>query len=243
MITMLRSTLPLLFLAHNALSHSSMPSIADGPGGLTLNPAGEYDMSRVGNLASDNNQTYINPIMTVNGGDPWMTTYDDYYLMTFSTNDNITLKRSHSLTANWDYADTIVVFNPDPDGEDEGQPWSTDLWAPEIHNIDDKWYIIFSATPDRDNPRPLEDAQCPYRCPAVNHRMFVLESDGPDPWESNYTMKGELETYDQFAIDGTYLTYKGQLYHIYSCWEHAYGKTPWTNKLACLLSKQNQPTH
>lgn len=56
------------------------------------------------------------------------------------------------------------------------------------------------------------------RTKAVNHRMFVLESSGPDPWESEYTMKAELDTYDQFAIDGTYFQYADKLYHIYSCW-------------------------
>lgn len=72
--TMLRSTLPIvcLSLAHHVLSQSSNDSIADGPGGLTLNAAGEYDLSQVGTLASDNNQTYMNPIMSVDGGDPWM---------------------------------------------------------------------------------------------------------------------------------------------------------------------------
>lgn len=56
--------------------------------------------------------------------------------------------------------------------------------------------------------------------------MFVLESSGSDPWESNYTMKGMLDTYDQFAIDGTYFQYNGELYHIYSCWEHKYDGWP-----------------
>lgn len=45
---------------------------------------------------------------------------------------------------------------------------------------------------------------CDFSCPAVNHRMFVLESSGSDPWDSEYTMKAELDTYDQFAIDGQF---------------------------------------
>lgn len=49
--------------------------------------------------------------------------------------------------------------------------------------------------------------------------MFVLESDGPDPWTAGFTLKGELNTYDQFAIDGTYFIYNQQIYHIYSCWQ------------------------
>lgn len=55
--------------------------------------------------------------------------------------------------------------------------------------------------------------------PAINHRMFVLEGDGPDPWAADFTLKGELNTYDQFAIDGTYFIHNQQIYHIYSCWQ------------------------
>ena len=194
-----------------------------GPGNLTVNPAGDYDLSQIGTLASSGNTTYKNPIMSVKAGDPWMTTYDSYYLFTFSTNSNITLKRSHSLTSNWDFAETKVVFNPDPDG---GQPWSLNLWAPEIHRFGDRWYIIFSPSIDGDDPNPLQDAMCPYACPAINHRMYVLESSGPDPWESEYTVKSELSTFDSFAIDGTYMTYGDKLYHLYSCWEHPYDGWP-----------------
>jgi GH43 family beta-xylosidase len=67
---------------------------------------------------------------------------------------------------------------------------------------------------------------CTYTCPAVNHRMFVLESSGSDPWTSTYTMKGMLNTFDQFAIDGTYFQFNSSLYHIYSCWEHQYDGWP-----------------
>lgn len=48
--------------------------------------------------------------------------------------------------------------------------------------------------------------------------MFVLEGSTSDPWTSNYTMKAELDTYDQFAIDGTYFRHSTGLYHVYSCW-------------------------
>ncbi|KAK3058624.1 hypothetical protein LTR09_000189 [Extremus antarcticus] len=65
-----------------------------------------------------------------------------------------------------------------------------------------------------------------FACPAINHRMFVLESSGSDPWESDYSMKGELNTFDQFAIDGTYFKYRDELYHIYSCWENKYSGWP-----------------
>lgn len=57
-------------------------------------------------------------------------------------------------------------------------------------------------------------------------RMYVLESSGADPWASNYTLKAQLNTYDQFAIDGTYFQHSTGLYHIYSCWYRQYDGWP-----------------
>lgn len=178
-----------------------------------------WDPAKVGTNKTTNT-TFSNPISTRNIGDPWMTRYtasdgESWYLFTCTTNDNITLWRSKTLTDNWDEAESRTVFNPD---QTSGEPWSTSLWAPEIHNISGAWYIIFTATPDGDNPPPLQDARCPINCPAINHRMFVL-AGGADPWTTNFTLKGEVNTYDQFAIDGTYFHYGGEMYHIYSCWE------------------------
>lgn len=93
----------------------------------------------------------------------------------------------------------------------------SDFWAPELHLIQDKWYIIFTADVDADSPPASLDALCTFDCPAVNHRMFVLESTGSDPWTSNYSMKAELNTLDQFAIDETYFQHSSGLYHVYSC--------------------------
>lgn len=43
---------------------------------------------------------------------------------------------------------------------------------------------------------------------------------------ASYTYKSELNTYDQFAIDGTYFQHSTGLYHIYSCWYRAYDAWP-----------------
>ncbi|ERF73680.1 hypothetical protein EPUS_00933 [Endocarpon pusillum Z07020] len=99
-------------------------------------------------------------------------------------------------SSNWNNASTKLVFDPP-----EGEAYSYSLWAPELHEIDERWYIIFTANADNESPPPETDMLCDYTCPAVNHRMFVLESSGSDPWESNYSLKGQLDTYDQFALD------------------------------------------
>ena len=57
--------------------------------------------------------------------------------------------------------------------------------------------------------------------------MFVLEGTGSsDPWEVDFSFKAELDTYDQFAIDGTYWQHSTALYHIYSCWDEKYSSWP-----------------
>lgn len=114
----------------------------------------------------------------------------------------------------------MIVLNPR-----KGLDYSYDLWAPELHNIDNRWYIIFTADSDPDNPPPETEMLCDWNCPAVNHRMFVLENASSDPW-GNYTTKGMLDTYDQFAIDGTYFQHSTGLYHVYSCWYEAYISWP-----------------
>lgn len=54
----------------------------------------------------------------------------------------------------------------------------------------------------------------------------MLQSSSSDIWTSNYTLKGQLETFDQFAIDGTYFQHETGLYHIYSCWFDALQSWP-----------------
>lgn len=67
---------------------------------------------------------------------------------------------------------------------------------------------------------------CEWNCPAVHHRMFVLEGLGADPWAATFTFKAQLNTFDQFAIDGTYFQHSTGLYHIYSCWYREYDGWP-----------------
>jgi GH43 family beta-xylosidase len=75
------------------------------------------------------------------------------------------------------------------------------IWAPELHLIDGKWFIYYAAD-DGEND---------------NHRMWVLESEGPDPL-GRYFCRGELQT-GGWAIDGTILTTDdGRRYFFWSGW-------------------------
>ena len=182
------------------------------------------------------NSAYTNPILTGNGADPWVIKHEDYYYMTFTLATNITIYRSKILT-DWNNAEERMVFNATPN-----TPYAYSLWAPELHHIGDRWQIIFTANSDNEAPSPMQDMLCTYSCPAVNHRMFTLSSDSDDPWDTNYSLQGMLDTYDQFAIDGTYFSpttgsHAGELYHVYSCWYNNF--TSWPSMLC--ISEMSDP--
>ncbi|KAF2477792.1 uncharacterized protein BDR25DRAFT_364760 [Lindgomyces ingoldianus] len=142
---------------------------------------------------------------------------DGYYCMTYTTNDNITLLRSRVLT-DWHSAEKRLLFQPLKD-----MNYSTDIWGPELHG---NWYAIFTADPNHDSPPPEVDMYYEESCPAVHHRMFVFEGLGSDPWVANFSFKAQLNTYDQFPIDGTYLQHKSGLYHVYNCWYREFDGWP-----------------
>ena len=75
------------------------------------------------------------------------------------------------------------------------------LWAPELHLIDGRWFIYYAAD-DGNND---------------NHRMWVLECEGSDP-RGKYRCRGQLNT-GGWAIDGTVMTLDdGRKYFLWSGW-------------------------
>ena len=78
---------------------------------------------------------------------------------------------------------------------------SDNVWAAELHLIDGRWFIYFAADDGRNE----------------NHRMWVLESEGPDP-RGKYRCRGPLQT-DGWAIDGTPMILEdGRKYFLWSGW-------------------------
>lgn len=73
----------------------------------------------------------------------------------------------------------------------------------------------------------------------IDHRIFVIENNSPDPLMGDWKMKGKLETPgDKWSIDGSVFEHKNQLYLIWSGWKGdangeqdiyiAKMKNPWT---------------
>jgi len=142
-------------------------------------------------------KTFANPLLP-SGADPYSTYYNGYYYYTNTLQNRLVLWKTENL-ADLDKADSITVWTP-PEGTD----YSKDIWAPEIHFINNKWYMYFAAD-DGDNK---------------THRMYALENFSKDPFKGKWEFKGKIAAKtDKWAIDGNVFNHQGQLYMIWSGWQ------------------------
>src|ERR1700709_2422175 len=96
-------------------------------------------------------QTFTNPLLP-SGADPWCIFKDGYYYYTNTTGKNITLWKTKNI-ATLATSERKVVWTPPASGS-----YSKDIWAPEVHYLQGKWYVYFAA----DNGKN------------INHRLYVL---------------------------------------------------------------------
>ena len=142
-------------------------------------------------------QTFTNPLLP-SGPDPWSIYKDGYYYYMSTTGNNLTVWKTKNI-ANLSTAEKKVVWTPPSIGA-----YSKDIWAPEIHFLQGKWYIYFAAD-GGDN---------------IQHRLYVLENASKDPLQGEWIMKGKLTTpEDKWSIDGSVFENKNQLYLIWSGWK------------------------
>lgn len=140
--------------------------------------------------------TFTNPLLS-SGPDPWVVQKDTFYYYTHTTGNNITLYTTPKIS-DLKNAARAVVWVPPATGA-----YSKDIWAPELHYLQNKWYLYFAAD-DGDNK---------------NHRLYVLENASPNPASNTWELKGKLaDASDKWAIDGSVFQYNNQLYVIWSGW-------------------------
>lgn len=167
--------------------------------------------------------TFTNPLKS-SGPDPWVIYKNGwyYYMNTFVSNDGeneLRLWRTKNM-AKLSIAENKTIFKPE-----NGKPYSKQLWAPEIHFFDGKWYIYFAADEGEN----------------LHHRIWVLENNSDDPYRGEWVLKGKLtDPGDHWAIDMTVIDYKGKRYAAWSGWQNynnaeqdiyiAELENPWTMK-------------
>lgn len=153
---------------------------------------------------------YNYPIDSENGGDPFIIETHDGTYYTFTTGGGIDIKKIKA----FDNTETIeqkTVFKAGDNGT------IRDIWAPELHKIGNRWYIISCAY---FNPDITEKGTMPYRTENEEHNdyyryCFVLESKTEDIF-GDYEFKGILAPSGMNNIDGTYLKKNDQLYFVTS---------------------------
>ncbi|PZE22170.1 family 43 glycosylhydrolase [Paenibacillus xerothermodurans] len=138
-------------------------------------------------------------VLMQDGADPWMYKHNNgWYYFTKTTGGDVTIWRSRTISG-LDAGDSKTVWTPPSEGM-----YSKNIWAPELHFLDGKWYIYFAADDGRNE----------------NHRMYVLENASEDPFEGQWTFKGNIsDSTERWAIDGTVLEVGKQRYFLWSGWE------------------------
>jgi len=139
--------------------------------------------------------TFSNPLLP-SGPDPWIVRDGSTYYYMATRGDRLTIRKTSDLTRLAD-AQEVTVWRPPATG-----PNAQSIWAPELHRIDGKWYLYYTAAAAGHD----DDA----------HRgIFVLENAGADPTQGQWVDRGQLKT-QHTGIDGTTFVHEGTRYFVYS---------------------------
>jgi GH43 family beta-xylosidase len=127
-------------------------------------------------------ETFTNPLVrSGDAADPWMVYHEGYYYFTATLDPGggIWVWKSRTL-AGLDSGTKVKVHTPD--AKQRGRQ----IWAPELHFINSRWYLYYTASDGVDE----------------NHRLYVLESRGSDPL-GPYSFKARVydPAHDGWAID------------------------------------------
>jgi GH43 family beta-xylosidase len=132
------------------------------------------------------------------GPDPWVAQRDGVYYYMNTMGDRIAIRKTTDLQRLHD-APPVTVWTPPASG-----PNSAAIWAPELHHLDGKWYLYYTAADKAHN----DDA---------HRHVFVLENASADPTTGTWLDKGMLATHLS-GIDGTVFDYQGKRYFAYSAY-------------------------
>jgi GH43 family beta-xylosidase len=164
--------------------------------------------------AQGKEHTFTNPLLP-SGADPWVIYKDGYYFYTHTLGDRISIWKTDRLT-HLKAALVKTVWTPPPSGLN-----SKHIWAPELHFLEDKWYLYYTAT-DKENPG--DDTRY----------VFVLENTAADPLEGTWVDKGRVNT-EHSGLDGSVFAHHEKRYFVYSAYAGpqsvlvvARMKDPWT---------------
>jgi GH43 family beta-xylosidase len=141
---------------------------------------------------------FINPIVKQRA-DPWIYKHTDgfyYFTASVPEYDRIEIRRAKTIQVLGTSSPT-VVWQKHSDGI-----MSANIWAPEIHFINGKWYIYFAAA--------RKEAK-------FDHRVYVLENSSLNPLEGVWVEKGQIKmNWESFTLDATTFEHNGVNYLVWA---------------------------
>ncbi|WP_233391740.1 family 43 glycosylhydrolase [Pelomonas caseinilytica] len=141
-----------------------------------------------------------------------------YLMATVPEYDRLELRRARTV-AGLAAAEPRVLWRRHEQG-----PMSRHVWAPELHFIDGRWFIYFSAG----------EAAEPWKI-----RLWVLENTSPDPMQGAWVERGQIRTaWDSFTLDATVFEHRGQRYMAWAQTDPAAG----SHSTDIYLSRMASPT-
>ncbi len=163
-------------------------------------------------------EQFSNPLLP-SGPDPWVIWQGGFYYYTHTQGNKISLWKTAKMSE-LKTAPVQTVWTAPSNG-----PNVHNVWAPELHYLQNKWYLYYTAGASPDH---------------ATQRSFVLENSNADPRTGSWTDRGKIAdpSADFFAIDGTVFYHNNKYYFIWSGHATASDKTqrlyigvmsdPWT---------------
>lgn len=144
-------------------------------------------------------QPIDNPIV-LQRADPWIHRDPDsgcyYFIGTAPEFDRIEIRHACRIN-DLKLAEPVVVWRMRESG-----PMSANIWAPELHRIEDTWYIYFAAG-DVDKRFSI--------------RMYALSNQNDDPRSGDWVEEGQIVTpLDSFSLDATTFEHRGKRYLVWA---------------------------
>lgn len=146
-----------------------------------------------------------NEVWIAQRADPYVYKHSDgYYYFTASipAYDGIVLRRSKTLFGLAE-AEEVEIWH-----KHESGPMSYHIWAPELHYLNNCWYIYFAGGEKED---------------VWNIRPYVLECKDQDPLTGTWTELGKMKradddefSFEAFSLDATIFENKGKHYYVWA---------------------------
>jgi GH43 family beta-xylosidase len=137
--------------------------------------------------------------------DPWVYKHTDgfyYFTASVPEYDRIEIRRSEKIEG-LAAAEPVTVWR-----KHDGGPMSKHIWAPELHCIENKWYIYFAAGEAED---------------IWKIRPYVLECTDKDPMTGAWIEKGMVQkaegdpfSFGEFSLDATTFEHSGKRYLVWA---------------------------